>query len=209
MAHLASSRHLTSTVALAGLLALVTPLAGCAGGSGKGSPAPVPEHVSSERVRYGDYAGAHSTNDVDVTLAPRHASSNMAKASVDKVWAVLPAVLADAGIPVGLSDPTTKTIGNRLLRVRHSLGKRRLSAIIDCGQSAVGASADSYDVILSVVTTLFAASDQTTELRTLVTGTASQPGNSGVSTRCTSTRVLESRIADRAGQLAGSGLPPK
>src|SRR5215467_6412644 len=73
---------------------------------------------------------------------------------VDKVWKVMPTVFASVAVPVSLLDPQTHTIGNRGFKVRGKLGNVGLGRYIDCGQTQIGPNAESYDITLTLTTTL-------------------------------------------------------
>ena len=132
-----------------------------------------------------------------VNLAtPTTANAVTAPFAVDAVWGVLPAVYDSLGIPVTTRDQATRTIGNEGTRLRRQLGRTPLSRYIDCGNSQIGANADSYDVHLSVVTRLAAADGGATAVTTTLEAMAKPANFPGDFARCHSRNELESRIMD-------------
>jgi hypothetical protein len=114
---------------------------------------------------------------------------------VDQVWRVLPGVLDSLGIPITVSDAAKHLIGNEGLNLRRRLGNTNLDRFIDCGNTQGAPSATTYDVHLAVRTTVSADPAGST-LSTTVSAMAKPVSFSGDYVRCSSTGVLESRIAD-------------
>ena len=74
--------------------------------------------------------------------------------AADAVWRILPSVFDSVGITVTSIDQAGKTIGNPGFKIRQRLGKAPLSRYLDCGNTQIGPNADSYDVMLSVMSTV-------------------------------------------------------
>ncbi|HVE78679.1 MAG TPA: hypothetical protein VNA89_07450 [Gemmatimonadaceae bacterium] len=111
-------------------------------------------------------------------------------------WTALPSVLAHFDVAVDTLHPASRTAGNISLRVRRSLGKTRLSRILDCGSTAGIMRADTYTIDLSVVTQLRPANDGGTLVFTQVEGTGRAEGTGSIRIRCGSTGYLERAIAE-------------
>lgn len=111
-------------------------------------------------------------------------------------WTALPSVLAQFDVPVDTLHAASHTAGNISLRVRRSLGKTRLSRVLDCGTSAGVVRADTYTIDLSVVSQLRPADDGGTLVFTQVEGTGRAEGTGSIRIRCGSTGYLEKAIAE-------------
>jgi hypothetical protein len=121
----------------------------------------------------------------------------------DRVWAVMRAVYDSLGIPVASFDASTKTIGNTGLRLKRRLGEVALSKYINCGSTQGFPSADTYEVFLSVTTSVrpAASGPQATQISTTVDGQARPITFSGEPVRCSSLTTLEARIVAVANTL--------
>jgi hypothetical protein len=89
-------------------------------------------------------------------------------------------------------------------RVRRQLGGKPMSRYLDCGMGQQGATADAYDIALSVRSQLRAAEGGKTEVLSLVTATARAGVTSNSSVQCSSTGELEKRIVDLTRERAGA-----
>jgi hypothetical protein len=114
-------------------------------------------------------------------------------ASIDRIWAVLPAVYDSLQIPVTDRDETEHRIGNQGLRVRGRLGGVPLTRYFNCGSSQGGPNAETYQLHISVLT--FArAQGPATAMATTLQATARPVTLSGEAVQCSSTGALENRI---------------
>jgi hypothetical protein len=120
---------------------------------------------------------------------------------VDKAWAAYPAVFGELGIEPGIVDPKQHVFGNAGIKMRNSLGRLRLSKYFDCGATAGMSNADTYDLLVRVVSQVLAADAGVSTLRTQVEATAHANAVSGATVRCVSTGALEERIAHMLGEL--------
>jgi hypothetical protein len=121
---------------------------------------------------------------------------------VDKAWAAYPAVFGELGIAPGVVDQKQHVFGNAGFKMRSSLGGQRLSRYFECGATAGMANADTYDMIIRVVSQVVPADAGLASLRTQVEASAHSAGDSGPSVRCVSTGALEARIAHMMSELA-------
>lgn len=167
-------------------------LAGCASG---GSPAPPGGIVRTTTAVSADAGpGGHG-----IIILESYADANGVvtpmNVPAEQIWELLPAVYEGLKIPVATSVPDTRTIGNRSLTVNRTLAGGPPSRSVSCGNGPTGAPlADSHRLRLSVVTELEPAPNGRTLVRTLVTGTASNPAVSGSPVTCASTGFLESAV---------------
>jgi hypothetical protein len=120
------------------------------------------------------------------------------------VWEILPDVYEQLKIPVSLSDPGRKVMGNSGYRARRIEGAR-MSKYFRCGTGMLGALADDYNITLSVVTRLTDAPDGGTTLVTTVDAIGRPRATSGNPLRCESSGVLELRVAQLVAEMSGEG----
>ena len=112
------------------------------------TPAPSTGTRENEQVRMG---GAQT--------GLRLSSNTVARADtvwtpIDRVWKAMPAVFAVLEVPIERFDAESNTIGNSSLKLYRRLGKTPLTRYLDCGTTQIGPNADSYEVLLTVLTRL-------------------------------------------------------
>jgi hypothetical protein len=163
-------------------------LAGCAtGGSTVGQPAPT-QTVRVTGSSAGNLSlGMSPTTDSKVTA--------IAFAPAD-VWRVLPGVFDSFAIPLSSVDDKARVLGNSGFNIRRRLGSIPLPRLIDCGSTQGAASADTYDIRLSVLTEVRPAEGGASSIVTTVDAMGRPVAFSSEYVRCSSTGILETRIAD-------------
>ena len=172
---------------------LLLALAGCAsGGLEAGSSGP-----STTRMETG--GGGF---EITATRNERVASHDVL-APVDRVWAALPAAFQAVGLTGGVINQQQRLFGTALIRGRGRLAGERAAAFLSCGPTPIGApAANAYDLEATVRAAVVANPDGTTRLELLVESTAAPPAG-GTRAPCTSTRVLEDRIAAQVRRAVG------
>jgi hypothetical protein len=146
-----------------------------------------------ESIRISGGAGLPTTTvDTHPTTAT---STTLVGFSLDRVWVALRVAYDSLAIPVSTVDATSHTIGNASLRIRRKLGNVAMSKYVNCGNTQGGPSADSYELILGVVTRAEPAESGMTRLVTSVEAQGRPLTLSSEYARCTSTGGLETRIA--------------
>jgi hypothetical protein len=163
-------------------------LSACAS-SGASSPASSP---TTETVRI---TGAGNTS---LTLTS-NAGAQVTKieAPPEKVWLALAGAYAKVGIPITEVDTVHQRIANSGLKLRRQLNGTSLSRFIECGSTQIGDNADSYDVFLTVSSTVKA--DPVSGMATLETMFESQAKPVSFSreyARCSTKGLLEQRIVE-------------
>ena len=116
--------------------------------------------------------------------------------SADAVWKVLPSVFDSLAIPVNSIDPASKEIGNSALKIRSRLGKVYLSRYLECGSTQLGPNADSYDVVLTVMTKVTADGAAASSLGTTVQAQAKPATYNQGYNQCSSKGAIEKRLVD-------------
>lgn len=191
-------RPVIGSLALLGLAAFATACAsGGASSSGTassgGAVAPVQTSGSTTRSTTTGIEGVgrltiNRTTEADVVTIPFDA---------DAVFRILPSVYDSLGIQVNTVDPAKKTVGNSGYKIRNRLGKMPLSMYLDCGGSSqIGPNADSYDVYLSVLTTVSANGAGSAKVGTLVDAQARPATYNQAYSPCSSKARLEERLAE-------------
>jgi hypothetical protein len=116
-------------------------------------------------------------------------------ASRDAVWAKLPGAFEYLGLPLGFKDDARYRLGNDQIKVRRALNGLPMRTLLDCGSDLNGEKAESYDIRLTIETTVAQgptadAADVTTTVSAL--GRSPNFGNNDVS--CSTKGELEKRI---------------
>ncbi len=162
------------------------------GGAACASSTPAPETGATSSQTF---AVAGMPGKLTVTSSSRASVSAMTFA-VDDVWRVLPAAFDSLGLKVSVMDKAQRVIGIEGLKVRVQLGRTPLSRYMDCGQTQIGPNADSYDVLLSVVTTVQAVATGGSSITTNFDAAAKPIAFSQAFSRCSSRGLFESRLVD-------------
>lgn len=114
-----------------------------------------------------------------------------------QVFAVLPAVYAELAIPVSVNDGQSKSVGNTGWRTRRSIGKVPMQRYLDCGSSGTIQNAETYQILMSVVTTVRPNASGGSVVSTAITATGKNPvTSSSAEVRCATKGDLEIRIRD-------------
>jgi hypothetical protein len=117
--------------------------------------------------------------------------------TVDEAWAVLPGVYQALGIPLSMNDNVRKTLGNSGWRVRRQIGRVSTRNYLDCGSSGTLENAETYQLTLSISTTVLPNAKGGSIISTALTGSGKNPvTSSSAEVRCASKGDLEMRIRD-------------
>jgi hypothetical protein len=182
------------------MLVCLAATVGCASGTTSGGGGGVSTTTLPQTVRV---ATGTSTNMTASMMNSTSANGGAVAFPEDRVWAVMRAVYDSLGIPVATFEAASKTIGNNGLRLKRRLGEVALSKYVNCGSTQGFPSADTYEVFLSVMTSVrpAAVGPQATQISTTVEGQARPITFSGEPVRCSSLSTLESRIVEVANKL--------
>jgi hypothetical protein len=132
-----------------------------------------------------------------LTIAPTNpAVVTSVAASMEDVWLALPTVYDTLGIPKARIDVKKHEISSQGMKIRQRLGRTPLSRYIDCGNTQIGSNADSYEVFMTITTSVDSVAQGTARLSTLVEAAARPLSFNQDYSRCSSRGLLESRIAD-------------
>lgn len=169
----------------AGVLAVLL-LSACASGGSTSTARPATQTVGRSDI---GTLVMSTTGSAEVTALPY---------SADAVFRILPAVFDSLGVPVASLEPSKKEIGNPGYRIRSRLGKTSLSRYLDCGSTQIGANADNYDVVLTVMATVVADGASMSKLTTVVEAQARPATYNQAYSRCSSKGGIETRLAELA-----------
>ena len=114
---------------------------------------------------------------------------------VAPIWSALPAIYTALSIPLTIADNQTLRFGNEGMKIRRRLGETSLIKLLDCGRTQIGQNADSYDILMSVVTTLRRHDANVTIISTSVEASGKPAQFGGSETRCRTKGELEKQIA--------------
>jgi len=129
------------------------------------------------------------------TVHEAAANGGLVPFDIDSAWVALPSVYDSLGIAVTTIDTKNRVMGTPSVKMRRRLGTVPMSKYLNCGSTQGGPSADTYELILSVLTTL-RREGQGTMVLTTVEGQGRPITLSGDFTRCASTSALEARIVE-------------
>ena len=146
--------------------------------------------IASATVRSGEATGAPLAS-VQVTTQSGTGSVTL-DAPADRVWALLPAVFLELGIPLSQTDNAQKLLVASNQRVTR-IGGKRLSTYFRCG-GVYGDNADSGNTYVTTRTQVSTGADGKTLVRTEVRAAASAEGTTVG--ECGSTGLLERAIGE-------------
>jgi len=117
--------------------------------------------------------------------------------TVAQVWSVLPQVYEELGIPLTIKNDQQRVIGNEGWRTRRSIGRVPMQRYLDCGRSGTIENAETYNVNISILTTVTANTGGGSVVGTTIVATGRNPiTSSSQEVRCASQGDLEIRIRD-------------
>lgn len=121
--------------------------------------------------------------------------------SLDSAYAALQIAYRSLGMEIKTSDPAQHMLGNRHIVVMRTFLGSPLSTFFSCGMDpAVGRPrADTYQLVISVVSTLTAKDAGDTRVSTLASAQANDIATSASSVYCPSTGKLERSLLRAAG----------
>jgi hypothetical protein len=126
-------------------------------------------------------------------------------APADTVWAALKRAYADLKLPVTTLVDAERRIGVDNQRFRDRAAGERLVKLVTCTQGMDGRDvAETYEVVLSVVTVATPSDGGGTALTSAVTADARPVFTSGEPVRCVSTGRLEERITAAVRKHTGA-----
>lgn len=132
--------------------------------------------------------------------------SSSVDASPERVWAALPEVYRELGIPEGTIDPVERVYGNRRVTLPR-IGGERTSQLVRCGSASMAGpmSGSQYRTRLSVLTWVQEEGGKTSVTTQVGASARRLEGTSTEEVACASTGRLEARIAELLAARLGGG----
>lgn len=162
-------------------------LAACASSSGGSAPV--------EQTRTVVSSSNPTAGDIELVRDNRLAV-HRTTATPDKVWATLPAVLADLGLGGGPLPGQQRAFVASVPSVRRQLNKVNLSRYLECGTTSSGAAGADTHLIRLQVTSYVEPDAQGARVRTQVLARATPVEGAAGMIDCSTTGVLEARIGE-------------
>ncbi|HVT39532.1 MAG TPA: hypothetical protein VHE78_10835 [Gemmatimonadaceae bacterium] len=117
-------------------------------------------------------------------------------ATPDAAFRALQAVYDDLKIPIADLSPTDRVAGNQQFKARRRIVGVPMQSYFDCGGTPGQPNAETFDIVITVMSNVTAARNDASTLTTRATAIASDPGHGqGNQLRCSTTGELEARIA--------------
>jgi hypothetical protein len=163
---------------------------GCASGN---TPSTVAPPAQTVRVTGASGTGT-AVNSSTRTAATYDVRIDTLPVNLDLVWKALPAVYTGLEIPINTLDNTKNMVGNGGIKLYRRVGSNQLTKLLDCGRTQIGPNADSYEIIMSVITTLGKVDSANTVVYTNVEASGQPMNYAGGQTRCRTRGELERQI---------------
>lgn len=129
------------------------------------------------------------------------------EASTADTWRALQLVYQEMDIPVTAIREDTHRLETLNLQVR-TIDGDAVATFLDCGSSVAGPRANTWDVSLSLVVSLWPEDTGGTRLRTEMDGWARPRSTSGNPVHCQSRNELEDRLFENVSQRLGVAGSP-
>ncbi|MEX2178296.1 MAG: hypothetical protein WD801_06270 [Gemmatimonadaceae bacterium] len=159
-----------------------------------GTPAtPVTAAPEAQTVRVSSASG---TGSISTWAKATEVRSDTVAVSLQRAWRALPAVYRQLEIPISTFDAAKNQVGHSGYKTYRRIGKIQMTKILDCGRTQIGQNAESYEVVLSVLTTLSGANAAgPTTISTSIQARARPIQFAGDYVSCQSKGHLEEQIA--------------
>lgn len=140
-------------------------------------------------------AGTGTSSALGQVVSSNLGQSSAVEAAPDAVFAALVDAYQQLGIPMSMKDDARRRAGNIGLKARRQVGKIPMRFAVDCGEDISGPKADSYEVTLSIESSVVAGDAAgTSTLGTVVSGSGRPVSVSGSDVNCSSKGEIERSI---------------
>ncbi|MDQ8153370.1 MAG: hypothetical protein P3B98_01805 [Gemmatimonadota bacterium] len=174
--------------------------AGCASSSSSTTVAP-PTTISPMTQRVVTPNSSLSIN----TISLNSGSNTLIVAPIEATWTALNLVYSEFGIPITTLVDAQHLIGNDAFKVRRRINKIPMQNILDCGNAQGIPNAETYDIMMSISSTLAANPKGGTNLLTRIDASGKSPNFSrDQSVTCASSGELEKQIAEAVRKKTGN-----
>ncbi len=122
-------------------------------------------------------------------------------APAGRVFSAFASALDELKIPITERDSAGGLVGNAKLQQRHTFAGMQLSKLVNCGLSAMGPNANTYQVHAALIAFIDPLGPSKTRIRiAFAAGALDSSGAAKEPASCGSTGVLEERLADMVKQ---------
>ena len=173
-----------SPLILCALVAACTP---------KNTPPEIAPPAQTVRVTGSSGTGT-AVNSSTRTSATYDVRIDTVAAPLATIWKHLPAVYSGLDIPINQLDNTKNMVGNGGMKLYRKLGQTQLTKVLDCGRTQIGPNADSYEIVMSVLTTLAKVDSANTVVYTNIEASGQPMNYAGGQTRCRTRGELEKQM---------------
>jgi hypothetical protein len=184
-----------SVIKAAPIVAVLVALsvAGCAGSKGGSAANPTPTTITTVTQRIVTPSSNININTIDVNSG----YTQLIVGSMDAAWTALNVTYSDLKIPITTLIDKQHLIGNETFKVRRRIGRLPMQQILDCGNAQGIPNAETYDIMMSISSTLTTNPKGGLNLVTRIDATGKSPNFSRESSvTCHSAGALEKEIAD-------------
>lgn len=137
-------------------------------------------------------AGTGTSSALGAVVSGNLGQANAVEAAPDAVYAALVDAYQQLGIPMSYKDDARRRAGNVGLKARRQVGKIAMRFAVDCGEDIAGPKADTYEVTLSIESSVIAGETAgTSTLATVVNGSGRPVSVSGADVNCSSKGEIE------------------
>lgn len=139
------------------------------------------------------------------TVSVNSGSSITIIASIDAAWTALNVTYGEFKIPITTLVDKDRLIGNDAYKVRRRVGNLPMQQLLDCGSTQGIPNAETYDVLMSISSTIVANPKGGVNLMTRIDASGKSPNFSrDASVACVSTGELEKAIAESVRKKVGA-----
>jgi hypothetical protein len=178
-----------SSIARSSLALSLVVLTACGSTGGASGSAPVPVTVSAQGATLASGMAGMTV------LVGGTGQKAVVGAARDAVWAKLPGAYESLGLPLSVKDDATFRLGNDQIKARRNLNGVPMRSIVDCGSDLNGEKAETYDIRLTIETTVVQGSTaDVAEVTTTVSALGRSPNFSNGDINCSTKGELEKRI---------------
>lgn len=172
---------------------------GCASSSGSTS-APPPTTVTPVTQRIIAPTSTININTVEVNAG----FTQIIVGSMDAAWTALNVTYNELKIPITTLVDAQHLIANETFKVRRRIGRLPMQQIVDCGSTQGLPNAETYDILMSISSTLVPNPKGGITLITRIDATGKSPNFSrDAAVACHSSGALEKEIAELVRKKVG------
>lgn len=175
-------------------------LAACAS---TGTPAPVGT-AQTQTTAQVNIAGSATASSLGTMVNQNTGQSAAIAAAPDAVYAALVGAYETLGLPLSFKDDAQRRAGNLGFKSRRNAGKIPMRFAVDCGEDLNGPKADTYEITLSIESSVAAnASSTGSDLLTVVNASGKPVTTSGAEIPCSTRGEIERSLVKAVNAKLG------